>query len=77
MDDILLVATLDEFTSLCVSELSDVALAENGIVSIRRGLFLYESINRPLEAGIRVLAQVPDEEAAHRLADVFRARVRA
>jgi hypothetical protein len=72
MDDILLLASLDEHTALCVSPLSADALSEAGFDPDDTALFLYESVNTLDLGGIRVLARVPDLDAAHRLAEVFR-----
>jgi hypothetical protein len=74
MDNILLLASLDENTALFVSPLSAEALEDSGMAPNDSALFLYESVNTPDFGGIRVLAQVSDLDAAYRLADMFRCR---
>jgi hypothetical protein len=70
MEDALLIAQLDPEVGLYVSELSSATLSENGLTG-HSGLFLYEAVDRLAASGIRILAQVADVEAAHRLAQVF------
>lgn len=71
MDDFLIVgATLND-TPVYLSELSRQTLVDNGIEGESSGLYLYESCDAVGSIGIRVLASVPNEDAAYRLLDLM------
>jgi len=53
-----------------MSELSEQTLQENGLL-YSTGLYLYEESMEPASKGIRVLASVPDVDAAYRLVDLM------
>lgn len=70
MDDLLIVGTTRNDTHVYLSELSALTLSENGMIP-RGGLYLYEECTGGSDAGIRVLAEVPDVGAAYRILDLM------
>ena len=74
MDDFLIVGTTRINTPIYMSELSRETLADNGLHNDHSGLYLYESCDEPASQGIRVLATVPNEDAAYRLLDLMGVR---
>lgn len=74
MEEFLFVGETGCGTPVYVSELSEQTLADNGIVCAPGGLYLYETVDSPFALGIRVLAAVPDIDAAYRLIDLFKGK---
>jgi hypothetical protein len=74
MDDFLIVGTTQQDTPVYLSELSKQALLDNGLKGDRAGLYLYEASDDPASNGIRVLATVPNADAAYRLMDLLGVR---
>jgi hypothetical protein len=74
MDEFLIVGTTQLDTSVYMSELSAETLADNGLSGDRSGLYLYETSDDPASKGIRVLATVPNPEAAYRILDLLGVR---
>lgn len=72
MDEFLFVGQTRRGTPVYVSELSEQTLMDNGIACASGGLYLYETVDSPFALGIRVLAAVPDADAAYRLIDIFK-----
>lgn len=54
-----------------MSELSSQTLKDNGLEGDRSGLYLYEASENPGSVGIRVLASVPNSDAAYRILDML------
>jgi hypothetical protein len=54
-----------------MSELSKETLIDNGLDGDRAGLYLYEASDDASSIGIRVLAAVPNADAAYRLLDIL------
>lgn len=73
MDDLLLVARTSDQGGIFLSELSAQTLRENGIEGAPGALYLYEEVAQGSGSGIRVLAGVPDVDAAYRLLDLIAA----
>jgi hypothetical protein len=77
MDEILAVGYGPSGQSIYLSELSTVALAENGLDGQTGGLYLYEAADVPGSFGIRVLASVPGMDAGYRMMDILGLRCAA
>jgi hypothetical protein len=77
MDDFLIVGTTQQDTPIYMSELSKQSLIENGLGGDQAGLYLYEASEEPGSNGIRVLATVPNADAAYRLLDLLGIRTGA
>ncbi len=75
MDDFLLVGTTQLGTPIYMSELSQETLRDNDLCNDPAGLYLYEAAEGPHSLGIRVLATVPNPEAAFRILDLLGVRV--
>jgi len=71
MDDFLIVGSTQLNTPVYMSELSAETLKDNGLEGDRAGLYLYEASDDPSSVGIRVLATVPNADAAYRLLDLM------
>lgn len=71
MDEFLIVGTTQLDTPVYMSGLSSQALADNGLSGDPAGLYLYEASDDPASKGIRVLAAVPNADAAYRLIDLM------
>lgn len=54
-----------------MSELSSETLKDNGLEGDSSGLYLYEASEMPGSVGIRVLASVPNPDAAYRILDIL------
>jgi hypothetical protein len=72
MDEFLIVGTTQLGTPIYMSELSRQTLKDNGLDSASGGLFLYEASDMAGSVGIRVLAEVANEDAAYRLLEMLR-----
>jgi hypothetical protein len=73
MNEFLIVGVTQSNTQLYVSELSSYTLKKNSLVGEGPGLYLYEESDEPGE--IRVLAKVPNIDAAYRILDILGACV--
>ncbi|MDB5451697.1 MAG: hypothetical protein JWO33_275 [Caulobacteraceae bacterium] len=71
MEEFLIVGTTHLDTPVYMSELSSQTLHDNGLYGERAGLYLYEANDDLRSRGIRVLASVPDTDAAYRLLDLM------
>lgn len=71
MDEFLIVGRTHLDTPVYMSELSSQTLHDNGLYGERAGLYLYEATDDAASGGIRVLAAVPDTDAAYRLLDLL------
>jgi hypothetical protein len=74
MDEFLIVGTTQLGTPVYMSELSAQTLRDNGLAPNGGGLYLYEACEDSRSIGIRVLASVPDQDAAFRLLDILQLR---
>ncbi|TQF85274.1 hypothetical protein FK498_00905 [Elioraea sp. Yellowstone] len=79
MDDLFWSAPLGANRTLCVSTLSQAALAQCEVEAFGSdfGYFVYEVDERPRSAGISVLAKATSEDAAVRLAEILALRFAA
>ena len=77
MEDFLIVGMSHLDTPIYMSELSTSTLRDNGIEGKIGGLYLYEADDGPSSTGIRVLASLPNADAAYRLIDLIGVRVPA
>ena len=66
MDEIILSERIDQWRTLCISELSEDTLTECDALHLggARGTYLYLADDRPLTGGISVLAKLTTYEAA-------------
>ena len=71
MDEFLFVGTTQLGTPVYMSELSSETLKDNGLEGDSSGLYLYEASEMPGSVGIRVLAAVPNSDAAYRILDIL------
>jgi hypothetical protein len=71
MEEFLIVGTTHLDTPVYLSELSSQTLRDNGMQGDRAPLYLYEASGEESGTGIRVLAAVPDTDAAFRLVDLL------
>ena len=77
MDEILIVGVSQLETPIYMSELSARTLRDNGLEGDHTGLYLYETSDEPASQGIRVLASVPNADAAYRILDLLGVRTAA
>jgi hypothetical protein len=77
MDEFLIVGVSQLETPIYMSELSAQTLRDNGLEGDHTGLYLYEASDEPASRGIRVLAAVPNADAAYRLLDLMGVRLAA
>jgi hypothetical protein len=72
-DDLLFVARLDKYRSICLSPLARETVEEAGAQHLGgdRGYFIYEVDDNPISNGINVLAKAASLEAAFRLAELW------
>jgi len=72
-DDLLFVAKLDKYRSICLSPLARETIEESGAGHLGgdKGYFIYEVDDNPIRNGISVLAKAVSMEAAFRLATLW------
>jgi hypothetical protein len=77
-DDLLAMERIDDYRSICISELahSTVCELEAGHLGGDRGLFIYEVDESPDGGGINILGKAASWEAACRLMDIWRGTIR-
>lgn len=75
MDEFLIIGFSQMETPIYMSELSRQTLRDNGLDEDRTGLYLYETSEDISSRGIRVLAAVPNADAAYRLLDLMGVRL--
>lgn len=77
-DDLFAVEKLDEHRSLCISTLAQSTVVELGADHLGgdRGYFVYEMTDGPRGGGINILAKATSLDAAQRLIDLWRHRLR-
>ena len=71
MDEFLIVGVSQLETPIYMSELSAQTLRDNDLDGDNTGLYLYETSDDLPSRGIRVLAAVPNADAAYRLLDLM------
>lgn len=78
-DELLFVARVDQYRSICLSTLSRETLDETevGNLGSDKGYFIYEVNDNPLANGVSVLAKVASLDAAFRLVSLWRGKADA